>query len=35
LVLDGNQDIYQNATLADDWMGQIDALIQIKTGIQV
>jgi deoxyguanosine kinase len=28
LVLDGNQDIYQNATLADDWMRQIDALIQ-------
>ena len=29
LVLDGNQDIYQNATLADDWMQQIDALIQM------
>lgn len=28
LVLDGNQDIYQNVTLADDWMRQIDALIQ-------
>ena len=27
LVLDGNQDIYQNVTLADDWMRQIDALI--------
>jgi len=27
LVLDGNQDIYQNATLADDWMLEIDALI--------
>jgi deoxyadenosine/deoxycytidine kinase len=33
LVLDGNQDIYQNATLADDWMRQIDALI--KTKVQV
>jgi deoxyadenosine/deoxycytidine kinase len=27
LVLDGNQDIYQNATLAEDWMQQINAFI--------
>lgn len=27
LVLDGNQDIYQNATLAEDWMHQINAFI--------
>jgi len=28
LVLDGNQDIYQNVTLAGDWMAQIDGFIQ-------
>lgn len=27
LVLDGNQDIYQNVTLAEDWMQQINAFI--------
>jgi deoxyadenosine/deoxycytidine kinase len=27
LVLDGNQDIYQNPTLASDWMQQIDRFI--------
>jgi hypothetical protein len=27
LVLDGNQDIYQNPTLASDWMQQIDGFI--------
>jgi len=28
LILDGNQDIYQNVTLAADWMQQIDGFIQ-------
>ena len=27
LVLDGNQDIYQNVTLADDWMQQINSFV--------
>ena len=31
LVLDGNQDIYQNVTLAGDWMRQIDGFIQGRT----
>jgi Deoxynucleoside kinases len=31
LVLDGNQDIYQNVTLAGDWMAQIDGFIQGRT----
>jgi deoxyadenosine/deoxycytidine kinase len=31
LVLDGNQDIYQNTTLASDWMRQIDDFIRRST----
>lgn len=30
LVLDGNQDIYQNEMLASEWLQQIDALIQMQ-----
>jgi deoxyadenosine/deoxycytidine kinase len=31
LVLDGNQDIYQNTTLASEWMRQIDDFIRRST----